>query len=172
MHECSVLRLMEAAHAARDRTSNCTPIHVLHRSNDRSNHTSRAYSFLKFIFVIACVVANGGADHPDNYQFLGSRSGKHSDADFAAKAGLLATQRAVKISKQINGYDGPSAAKLMKEAERLFRNTRAVERERKKKHAQARCVGFINRRRVLYAERRQRKGPAPASAGHRRETSH
>lgn len=82
--------------------------------------------------------ANGGANHPDNYAFVGNASWNRSivekfDHLNCYMAGKAKSEKAVAISKKIgNGkklYDGESALELYKKGEAIMREIRHRRRE-------------------------------------------
>ena len=69
---------------------------------------------------------NGGADHPDNYDFLRGRTWnrmiQHNFDDVNCfLAGKEKCQKAVDISKKLNEYSGPSADELYSSGERAMK---------------------------------------------------
>ena len=73
--------------------------------------------------------ANGGADHPNNYHFVGNASlnrslGNRNDHVMAFMAGKKATAKAVAISKELCSYNGPGAAQLYRDGEAEHRGLR------------------------------------------------
>lgn len=69
---------------------------------------------------------NGGADHPDNYLFVANMSfnrgiKQYFDGLMCYFAGKEKAKKAVKISKQLNGYRGPEAMELYRQGEEVFR---------------------------------------------------
>lgn len=71
-------------------------------------------------------VRNGGADHPDNYDFVRGRGwnrmARHEfDHVNCFLAGREKSQKAVDVSRVWGSYDGPSADALYDAGERAFR---------------------------------------------------
>ena len=76
---------------------------------------------------------NKGANHPDNYHFVGNHSlnrslGNRKDHVMAYMVGPEATKRAVSISKKLCQYDGPTASALCHAGEAAFRDQRTAGR--------------------------------------------
>lgn len=78
--------------------------------------------------------ANGGANHSDNYFIAGEAfnrsTGSRHDQLIAYIAGREAAERAVAVSRAMNGYSGPSAETLYRQGEEVFRAVRAENRGR------------------------------------------
>jgi hypothetical protein len=76
--------------------------------------------------------ANGGANHSDNFFIAGEAfnrsTGNRHDQLIAYIAGREAAERAVVISRAMNGYSGPNAETLYKQGEEVFRAVRAENR--------------------------------------------
>lgn len=69
---------------------------------------------------------NGGADHPDNYDFVRGRTwnrltGDRYDHVNCFLAGRESCQKAVDISKTLCAYSGPDATTLYDEGERAMK---------------------------------------------------
>ena len=78
--------------------------------------------------------ANGGANHSDNFFIAGEAfnrsTGNRHDQLIAYIAGREAADRAVAISRAMNGYSGPNAKTLYRQGEEVFRAVRAENRGR------------------------------------------
>ena len=70
---------------------------------------------------------NGGADHPDNYDYVRGRTwnrmtGHKYDDVNCFLAGKEACQKAVDISIELNDYSGPGASELYESGERIMKH--------------------------------------------------
>mgnify|MGYP006149359781 CR=1 FL=1 len=99
--------------------------------NERIKLGCPVYADQHVLHIIA--KANGGADHPDNY-FVGNGKmnlalGHRNDHVMAWMVGKLQTIEAVKISKKLRNYRGPSALQLYQQGAAEHRDQRGAEGE-------------------------------------------